>query len=304
MTDLPAAAQAEFVLTYDVGGSHVSAGLCRLSDLALIRTAKASIANVAAFDEFVDLLHLLGTGTAIGKTSIAGASLAVPGPFDHEAGVSLMEHKLQFLYGRKLGDALAQRFGWTPDRVCFLNDAASYVLGEVGAGSLKDAKRAVGLTLGTGVGAAFVVDGHHLQQGEGVPPGGEIWNFPYKGGIVEDIISTRAIKDAYTQRTGRDIEVAQIAAAAPTDAGAREVFAAFGTQLGEVLRDVVAPFRPDKVMIGGGISRSLQLFLPQAEQEVAGLGFAIVASELLDQAPLTGAGHFFREEKWNRIAAR
>jgi glucokinase len=304
MTDVATSQQHQFVLTYDVGGSHVGAGLCRLSDLSLIRTAEASISEVSTFEQFVDLLHRIGIEAAAGEPSIAGASLAVPGPFDHEAGVSLMEHKLQYLYGKKLGAALAQRFGWTPDRVCFLNDAASYVLGEVGAGSLKGAKRAAGLTLGTGVGAAFVVDGHHLQQGEGVPPGGEIWNFPYKGGIVEDLISTRALKAAYTQRTGRDLEVAQIAASASNDADAREVFAAFGTQLGEVLRDVVAPFRPDMVMIGGGISRSLQLFLPQVEKEIAGLGFAVVASKLLDQAPLAGAGQYFREEKWNRIAAQ
>jgi glucokinase len=303
MTDIAAVAHHQFVLTYDVGGSHVSAGLCRLSDLALLRTAEASIAEVSTFEQFADLLHRLGTEAASGETSIAGASLAVPGPFDHEAGVSLMEHKLQYLYGKKLGEALAQRFGWTPDRVSFLNDAASYVLGEVGAGSLKGAKRAAGLTLGTGVGSAFAIGGHCVQHGEGVPPGGEIWDFPYKGGIVEDLISTRALKAAYTQRTGRDLEVAQIAAEAPNDADAREVFAAFGTQFGEVLRDVVSPFRPDMVMIGGGISRSLSLFLPQTEKQIAGLGFAVVASTLLEIAPLTGAGQFFREEKWNRIAA-
>lgn len=297
MTEFPAAAKQAFVLTYDVGGSHVSSGLCRLFDLALIRTAQASIAGIATFEQFADLLHQLGVKAAAGETSVAGASLAVPGPFDHEAGISLMEHKLQYLYGKKLGDALAQRFGWTPDRVLFLNDAASYLLGEVGAGSVKDARRAAGLTLGTGVGSAFAVDGHCVQQGQGVPPGGEIWNFPYKGGTVEDLISTRAIKATYTQRTGRDLEVAQIAAHAATDADAREVFAAFGTQLGEVLRDVVAPFRPDMVMIGGGISRSSSLFLPQAEKQIAGLGFVVVMSKLLDQAPLTGAGQFFREEK-------
>lgn len=293
-----AAQQPSFVLTYDVGGSHVGAGLCRLSDLSLIRTAKDSTADISTFDQFADLLYRLGVEAAAGETSIAGASLAVPGPFNHEAGISLMEHKLEYLYGKNLRSALAERFGWAPDKVCFLNDAFAYLLGEVGAGSVKGAKRAAGLTLGTGVGSGFAVNGHCLTEGEGVPPGGEIWNFPYRGGIVEDLISTRALKAAYTSRTGQDVEVAEIAARVAEEPEAREVFAAFGVALGEVLRDVVAPFRPDMVMIGGGISRSASLFLPQAEKEVLGLGFCVVTSTLMDKAPLAGAGQFFREQKF------
>lgn len=286
-----------FILTYDVGGSHIGAGLCRLSDLQLVRTAKAALAEVTSFDGFADLLHKLGRDAAAEENDILGASLAVPGPFDHEAGISLMEHKLEYLYGKNLRHALARRFGWAPEQISFLNDACSYLLGEVGAGSVKGAARATGLTLGTGVGCAFAIDGHCVFEGPGVPPGGEIWNFPYKGGTVEDLISTRALKAAYAARTGKDLEVAEIAAAALEDTDAREVFAAFGTQLGQVLHDVIAPFRPDMVVIGGGISRSAHLFFPRMNKEIAGLGFKVVTATLLDQAPLVGAGHYFREER-------
>jgi glucokinase len=285
---------SQHLITFDVGGSHIGAGLCRLSDLALIHTASGSIAEISSFDAFVDLLHSLGTQAAAGML-IAGASLAVPGPFDHEAGFSLMEHKLQYLYKKDLRAALATRFGFQPAHVLFLNDAAAYVLGEVGAGSLKGTTRSAGLTLGTGVGCAFIVDGHHLTSGPGVPPGGEIWDYPYQGGTVEDLISTRAIKAAYASRTGKEREVAELAASAATDSDARIVFEGFGTDLGRVLRDVIAPFKPDRVMIGGGIARSANLFLPVTQREISGLNFTVVTATLGDQAPLAGAGHFWRE---------
>ncbi len=285
-----------FVLTFDVGGSHVSAGLCRLPDLEIIRVASAPLGEVASFEGFVDLLHRLGKEAASAEENIAGASLAVPGPFDCDAGVSLMQHKLQPLYGKSLRNALAAKFGWAPDQLRFLNDACAYLLGEVGAGSVRGAKRAAGLTLGTGVGSAFAVDGRAVTEGAGVPSGGEIWNFPYGDGTVEDLISTRKLKADYLSLTGKDIEVIEIAAAAASEPAAREVFETFGLHLGEVLRDVIAPFRPDMVVIGGGISRSAPLFLPVAERQIAGLGFRVVTSTLLDQAPLVGAAQFWREE--------
>ena len=284
------------VLTYDVGGSHVSAGLCRLPDLELLRVTKGSLHDISSFTGFVDLLHHLGMEAAASEQDIAGASLAVPGPFDHEAGVSLMEHKLQYLYGKNLRTSLAASFDWRPSQIRFLNDAAAYLLGEIGAGAAVGAERAVGLTLGTGIGSAFAIHGRHLTQGPGVPPGGEIWNYPYAGATVEDLISTRRLKADYTAITGAERDVADIAAQAPHDANARQVFTTFGVNLGRVLRDVIAPFRPDIVVLGGGISRSSQLFLPATQSEIQGLGFRVVPSTLSDRAPLVGAAHFWREE--------
>ena len=292
--------ESSFVLSYDVGGSHISCGLCRLSNLELINDAGAPLANIATFEGFANLIQRLGFEAAAGERNIVGASLAVPSPFDAVAGVSLMEHKLTYLYHRNLRSALVKRLGFAPDRLCFLNDAAAYVLGEVVGGSISGARRAVGITLGTGVGAAFAVDGQHVTSGPGVPPGGEIWNYPYDGGIVEDLISTQRIKADYLARTGRDRKVADIAASVPTDPDARAVFDSFGQHLGEVLRDVIAPFHPDSVVIGGGISRAADLFLPTVEKLVVDLGFRVVASALLERATLVGAAHYWREQSRNQ----
>ncbi len=284
------------LLSVDVGGSHVSVALCALDDLGVVRLSSAPLAEVSSFDGFVDLIYLRGREVAGTASQLVGASFAVPGPFDCVAGVSLMKHKLEWLYGKDLRGAIAARFGWAPEQLRFLNDAAAYLLGELNAGSARGAKRVVGLTLGTGIGCAFASGGHPLTEGVGVPPGGEIWNYPYRGATVEDLISTRAMKAEYEGLAGEDVDVKAIAEAADSDPHARQVFESLGQNLGQVIRDVIQPFHPEVVVVGGGIARSSELFLPIAQKLVDDLGIRLVPSMLFDQAPLIGAAAYWRDE--------
>ncbi|MGP8251323.1 MAG: ROK family protein [Terracidiphilus sp.] len=276
------------VLTFDVGGSHISAALCFGDDLSLGPVASAHYGDITTSDGFVGLLYDLAAKATGGNVSGIGATLAVPSPFDFEAGVSLMRHKLQYLYGFDLRHALAARLGSDPNRIRFLNDADAYLLGEVGAGAAKGFARAIGLTLGTGIGSAFAVDGRLTTTGPGVPKDGEIWNVPYENGIVEDFVSTRAIAGNYGRRTGKTISVAEIAAAVTNDSDAQEAFAEFGHHLGQVIGSLLADFRADVVVLGGGISRSADLFLPITRAEIPNRTLQIRVSELLDRAPLVG----------------
>ena len=279
------------VLVYDVGGSHISAAICFAQDYRLGQVVRANLPERESSDAFVDVLYSLGAQAAAGTNQALGAEIAMPGPFDYADGISRMLHKLPYLYGVNLCDALGKRFGWHSNQVRFLNDAAAYLLGEVGAGAAKGTPRAVGITLGTGVGCAFAVDGRIVTQGRGVPPGGEIWNLPYQGGIVEDLISTRALQNAYRERTGNDREVASIAHyAMGGEAAAIAIFEEFGNRLGLVLRSLFSEFEPDLVVLGGGISRSAHLFLASAVSELKGLKVQLRVSMLGDNAPLAGAG--------------
>jgi glucokinase len=151
-------------------------------------------------------------------------------------------------------------------------------------------KRVVCITLGTGIGSGFAVDGRVVTTGSGVPPGGEIWDYPYAGGILEDTLSTRALQAMYKSHTGAVREVSAIAADAEHDSAAKAVFVEFGHRLGIAFREVLGVFGPQVVVIGGGISRSSHLFLPYAKQEVEGTGMELRISTLMDNAPLVGAG--------------
>lgn len=287
------------VLVYDVGGSHVSAAVCFKDGYRLRQVVRAIHPKDETSAAFVEMLHSLGMKASEGIAGVEGAELAMPGPFDYEKGVSWMKHKMAYLYGVNVSEALAAPFGWKANQVRFLNDAAAYLLGEVGAGAARGVKRVVCFTLGTGVGSGFAVDGRRVIDGRGVPPGGEIWNVPYQGGIVEDKISTRALKSAYLERTGQEREVASIAHyAAGGEAAATEVFEGFGRDLGVAIKLLLKDFSPNVVVLGGGIARSANLFIAATKTELEGTGIELRIAELGDNAPLAGAGvaWFTREE--------
>ena len=145
-----AAEPADRILAYDVGGSHVTVGLCLLEPLTVVQIAIAPLPDSISSDAFIGLLQELGQQMIGGVDQAAGACLAFPGPFAYGAGISHMRHKLGALYGVDLKTALADRLEWTPERILFLNDANAALLGEVGAGAAKGAARAVGNHVGHG----------------------------------------------------------------------------------------------------------------------------------------------------------
>jgi glucokinase len=278
------------VLVYDVGGSHIAAAVCHAGHYGLSPVVSTPHPAEETSEAFVRALHELGVKASAGLAPVAGAELAFPGPFDYATGVSWMKHKLPFLYGLDLRGELAARFGWQPAQVRFLKDSDAFLLGEIGGGAARGVARAVGITLGTGIGSAFAVDGRVVSDGAGVPPGGEIWNLPYEGGIIEDSVSTRGIRAAYERRTGVASQVVDLAKAAATDPAAAEAFAEFGHHLGRALHGALAAFAAQVIVLGGGISRSPHLFLPAAQRELDGLNAEFRVSALLDDAPLVGAG--------------
>lgn len=279
------------VLVYDVGGSHISCAVCYKQGYRLGPVGRANLPAEQTSHAFVEVLHSLGEKAREGVPGIEGAELAMPGPFDYENGISWIKHKMAYLYGVNVSEALAARFGWQAAQVRFVNDAGAYLLGEVGAGAAKGVQRVVCFTLGTGVGSGFAVDGHKVTEGKGVPPGGEIWNVPYEGGIVEDQISTRALQKSYKERKGKDREVASIAHyAIGGEPEATAVFAEFGKTLGIAIKRLLADFAPNVVVLGGGISRSAHLFLSAVNAELADTKIEVRIAQLGDNAPLAGAG--------------
>jgi glucokinase len=200
------------VLVYDVGGSHVASAVCEEQTFALHGISRAPLpadgAGRFSAASFCRLIQALGEtsikAAGVSHSAIAGASLAMPGPFDYEHGISRMQHKLPGLLGFDLKSALAARFGWQPAQLRFVNDAAAFLLGEMAAGAAKGYPRAIGITLGTGIGCSFATHDtsgtHVLTSGPGVPSGGEIWNLPYNGATVEDYVSTRYLRRKYLTR--------------------------------------------------------------------------------------------------------
>ena len=110
-------------------------------------------------------------------------------------------------------------------------------------------------------------------------------------------MSTSAIQRMYEQLTGIRAEVREIATLGSEHPQARPTFARFGTELGKVLRYTCLEFSPERIVVGGGISRSAGLFLPSAENELVDTGMQLRVSELFERAPLIGAGVSWKQKE-------
>jgi glucokinase len=280
----------ERLLVFDVGGSHIAAGVFHPASLSLGSVKNLVSETAGSVDEFFAAFESLAGELLPSGFAAQGVAVAMPNPFDYKHGVSYMKHKYQQLYGIDVRRGLSERLRYTPDRIRFLNDAAAFLVGEIHQGAARGLTRAIGVTLGTGVGSAFAVNGKIVMSGQGVPQGGEIWNLPYLDNIVEDAISGHAIRALYQERTGSIAEVREIAELATQQEPARETFERFGRELGEILQHVCGEFSAERIVFGGGISHAAALFLPAAKREMAGFTTELCVSELFERAPLIGAG--------------
>lgn len=263
------------ILSFDLGGSHVAAMAARLNDpfscamrsLALDEGGSATY----LFDRFDEVGRLAISALNV-SAGLAGIAVAVPGPFDYSNGVSQLQHKFASWYGLNVRRHLAIRFGIDEKDVLFLNDANAFLLGE-----LQDsfAPKAVGITLGTGIGAAFAMHGRSVPATKILPNNCDLHLLPWKGRTVEEFISTRGIMRLHEDRKGQYRSVKEIAASASVDAIAADTMSAFGQELGLVIETYLLSFAPNAIFLGGSISRSQSTFLP------AVLSVAPVLSDLL-----------------------
>lgn len=282
------------ILLYDVGGTRAAAALARDATLRFDRRLSAALDNSGQAGQILDALENLGRlaldEKGLAQEALSGVSLGMPGPFDYDLGISWMQHKFAGLFGIDLRTELALRFQVAPAAVTFVNDAGAYLLGEIHRGAASSVPRAIGITLGTGLGSAFAVNGEIVTSGEGLPNGGSLWDFPWEGGIVEDHISARAIQNLHRTRTGESLEVHEIALRARSGGPAVETMQQFGRTVGRVLAQTCSAFCPQVVVFGGAISRSADLFLPAARAEMASGNTRLAMSDLFDDAALVGAG--------------
>lgn len=265
------------VIALDVGGTTIDRACVSIDGELIGGVPESGSPATGTRDEIVhELARVISAARAQADSAeVIACGIAMPAPFDYPAGVSHMTHKFQAIRGLPLGALLAMKAGLP---VYFLNDADAFGLG-VGWRQLPDMKRFVALTIGTGLGSGFIEDGKAVTSGDQVPPDGEVWNLPYRGGILEDHVSARAVTTSYvtlldgTGLPGRAKTAREVSAlAAEGDEAAVAAFCAMGKALGGGLVPVLARFEPEAVVIGGKVGQSLELFAPAMRQELAGAG--------------------------------
>ncbi|MEV6282057.1 ROK family protein [Kribbella sp. NPDC051770] len=240
------------IAVLEVGGSHVTAAVVVPGGWTVESVRRTPLDSKTSADRIVAQL-----GQAAAQLPLAnGLALALPGPFDYATGVAWYRgvEKFDSLYGHDLGKSLRELLDL--DRVVFVNDAEAFAVGEWTAGTLQGLSRCAGVTIGTGIGTAFLADGRVVRTGDSVPPGGELYRTTFRGKPLEDWISARAILAAYGSAPG----VKEIADAARAgEARALEVLVDAFTCLAEALTPWLDRFEVTRVVLGGSISGAFDL---------------------------------------------
>ena len=306
-------AGAESVVSVmDVGGTHVSAANVDLDTRSILpgQSARLPLDSHAGAEEFV--AALVGCAARLPTRPGRRWSIALPGPFDYERGIARYAgvDKFDALYGFDLRGALAAGIPHAGP-IGFHNDADAFGLGEWWVGAARGRRRIAGITLGTGVGSAFVEDGRALHEGPGLPPHGRINELSHRGKPLEQTVSRQALRQAYAKASGA-VDVAGAAADAlhpadPVDVreiaerarqGDRVAAAVFDQAfrtLGNVLAPIFAAFEPEMLVIGGSIAASWDLV---AKPLLEGLGdrIAVEPARYPAVAALLGAAYLASRE--------
>ncbi len=221
--------------------------------------------------------------------SPAAISFAFPGPADYVNGViGDLPNLKAFSGGVALGPFLKEKFGIP---VFINNDGNLFTYGEaIGgtlpeinrllaqAGSTKQYKNLLGITMGTGFGAGVVTDGK-LHLGDN-GSGGDIWVFRHKKHrhcITEEGVGVSAVKRMYAEFSGdsksdfspKDIyDIAEGTKPGNKEA-ALKTFAEMGEEAGDTVAHAIT-IVDGLVVIGGGLTGASSLFMPALMSELNG----------------------------------
>jgi len=259
------------VLAVDMGGTNVRLGLVT-GDGRILRRRRTRIPaatdNRALYDA---LAGRIGDFIAAGARGSAPRAVVVgfAGPTHSAAGYVYTAPNVGGLSDIRLREELRSRLGLP---VVVANDANCAALGEYYYGAGVGSKSLFMLTLGTGVGGGFVVDGKIWEGAWGIA--GEIGhtivaadgprcNCGNRGclealasgsAVIRDYISKSRIKS----ETGRKAVTAKLVfdRAKQGDRTAGRVVADAAKALGMGITNVFHLVNPEVIVIGGGVSRA------------------------------------------------
>lgn len=279
------------ILTLDVGGTYIKHALMMGAGEPAGYPGQTPTGSGGSAGEALAALAGVASAARLKAREcglrIDGLAIAFPGPFKYDHGVPMMRHKFQALYGISITPALLEALPGVP--IVYMHDSTAFLLGEAAYGAAKGATSPAGVMLGTGLGFACMAEGR-VRVSPDQRPAVRVWNRPFREGIAEDALSARGIAARYAARTGTERDAKEIAARAREgESTALAVYRETGVMLGEIIGPVLRGLGSDRLVVGGQVARSAELFLPYT-----GLDVPVVCADSLDAAALKGAYAYFR----------
>jgi glucokinase len=282
----------QLVLALDVGGSSVKSALVANGQYIVGQVRADDIQSGASAPEIINALATIISSHLETASDVYRIAFAFPGPFDYEQGISLIQNQSKYdaLYGLNIGAELQAVLCKPALTIRYRNDAEAAIMGEVLYGAGMPYSRLIGITLGTGLGSAFIAERHVITEGEDVPPHGWLYSCMFEVQRADDVFSTRGL---IARLRARGIHATDIASALHFSGSnaLTDVFNTFGADLGTFLKPFASKFHAEAVLVTGGISEAWERIFPSLSHS---LSIPVWKGTLGRHAPLLGSAALYR----------
>ncbi|WP_313640406.1 ROK family protein [Paenibacillus sp.] len=307
-----------YVVGIDLGGTKIAAALFDSKGTVLNRELMET-AGVRTAEEVVQRMIGMIRSVSEGRPLI-GVGLASPGAVNSQDGIVIHGTNLPEWDNVPLKRWMESELGIA---VKVVNDANAAAWGEYVRGAGKGSNNMVYVTFSTGIGAGIVMDGELLlgtnsfagELGHNIidPNGTECSCGRY--GCWEVFASGTAIRDmALRSMESRTSMITELASRSGEKINSRHVFEAMALKdsvAAEViertihymaigLANAVHTFNPDRIVIGGGVSKAGELLFPALREKTEELvmkpyigTYTIESAGLRDDVGLIGAAALF-----------
>jgi glucokinase len=285
--------QSRIIIGVDIGGTKVAAGIVNTNGEILARN-RTPMATTGAPSNGLSSVSTAIRGLFPDDTSqrqISAIGICAPGPLNPKTGVIINPPNLAIWHNYPLAEEMRRVFN-VPVKID--NDGNAAALAEVKWGAARGYTNVFYATVGTGIGAGIVFDGHiyHGKTGAaaegghvGIDRAGPVCNCG-KRGCIETLAAGPAIARRARQKLARDSssllmemaggDIQKVTgemvgkANALGDPVAKEVINETLDLLAYWLGNIVDLLEPDVIVMGGGVSSLLAPYLEEIRERWQG----------------------------------
>jgi len=279
-----------YIIGVDIGGTTIEAGLLRSNKVI----KKIVIKTQANKGKTVVIKNIISSIYKLMNKNVAAVCIGCPGPLDYRTGLIGKTPNIP-LQGVNLKKLIKNRFR---KKVYIDNDANCFALAESVLGAGKKYNIVAGLTLGTGLGSALVVN-KKIYHGKCFATEIGHTTINFKGpksrcgndGCLESYVSVRGIlsrsKGLNIRNTKKLFDLASLG-----NKKALALWQETGFYLGVGITNIINTLNPDIIIVGGQIANAWPYFSKKMKETVkkrALFDCKIVKSKLKN-AGILGAG--------------
>lgn len=256
---------------FDIGASSIKAVLVKNREVIKSRVQElpGDLENLllALIKIYTDLI------AGLSHEEIGGAGFGFAGVMDLERKIMLNNPNIKYLNNQPIRELLEERF-----RGCLIkieHDAHCFLLAEKKLGLAKDLNNVFYLTLGSGIGGAWMVNGRIFAGAHGAA--GEIghmivdieknldWEEFGANKFIKKTLGVNSMEAEKKWRSG--------------DKTAEAALAQLGKNLGVGMANIINIFDPEMIILSGGLSSLAGLIWPGIQEGVAKFVISPLAKE-------------------------